>query len=160
MKTGMLKTGLLTAILASAANASVNEPRSSELTQTDDRSSDLSRFVLAHLPLTDDFEAVRKSLRSEVPSELVTDDFHMARFPGGEDQVTVRQLNEALEGCVPNNRMNANYVSITVHYSCPVRQRSRLVYNFENGRISRVLVGDIPQELRCSDGICIDRAER
>lgn len=151
---GILMTGpTMSAELLPAGHeeaASVQSDRSSQPT------SALSQFIVAHLPLTDRFEADRKTWKFEVPSELIAASFHIARFPESEEKINIRQLNDALRGCSLSNRMNANNVSITVHYDCARGERARIVYNFSEGRLERVLVGDIPKVLRC--GICVDGA--
>ena len=126
----------------------------------DDDLSDLGRFVIRHLPLIDQFELARHNTDSQVLDRVLADDHHFARFPGGKKRINLKQLNDALRGCVPSDRMTANKVAITIHYDCPHNQRLRLVYNFNDQRIERVLVGDVPRKLRCLDGICIDRAEK
>jgi|GEM_PF-5323044 len=124
---------LTLALLAAASEHSLHE---------------VATFAMGGLAEVIEFDEALEINDVEAISKITTEDFQIEPFLGRlldeNKALGITDLLEFRSRCTQEGRISSNHVAITVHYSCPNNMQGRMVFNFEDGRISRVSIGEIP----------------
>ena len=112
----------------------------------DDQAIDaMSAYVIESLPIVARFEAALSSGDRDRLASLTTEDFHVVDRSDYEKKLTLNALFDYIDGCEPAGRMSANGSSITITHMCNGYEYRYVLYNIRDGRLSRIIIGDVPR---------------
>ncbi|MFO6447418.1 hypothetical protein ACLBKU_09775 [Erythrobacter sp. NE805] len=109
---------------------------------------EIGTFAIESLPLVIGFDEALQAHDEVAMRALAADDLQIeplfGRLLDENKSLKFKDLYDFVSRCTQTGRMSANHVSVTVHYDCPKEMRGNMVFNFDDGKISRVAIGELP----------------
>lgn len=130
---------LPSAIALASCASSLSTSRSAE--RPDSKAADAAELIAASRPQIETFLGSLEADANRDTKAVTTVDFQVAQFPEGEERLSMQQLGSMVDECELSEKFQSNSVAVTVFYKCPNGSSPRLVFNFRDGKISRVLAG-------------------
>ncbi len=131
---------ILIGILVAASAPAIAEPKPA----IDPEFATMRAYVVEGLPVVERFEEALVNTDRGRVADATTADFHVVDRSDYDTKLGLDALLRYIEGCPSANRMSANVASIAITHVCKGYEYRDVLYNVRDGRVSRVVIGEIP----------------